>query len=158
MTFKTTIAYGKNFHFYYEAVDKKQVFLELEDVIYDAGYRRVMIAIPIDIWETIRGLAAANFSLVNSSDEELQRLAEKLVDSRISMYQKILKMKPEEADAARFENAIIFGGADEPKDKQIVRGLNYYKTERAAQLSILSRMAQHKILNIRSEDTANGLK
>jgi hypothetical protein len=155
MTIKTTIAYGKNFHFYHEGVDKRQVYLELEDVVYDAGYRRVMVAIPIDVWETIRGLAAANFDLVNSSDEELQRLAEKSVEFRIAKYQKILKTKPEEADAVCFENAMIFGSADEPKDKQVHRGVQFYKTERACQLSILGRMAQHKILNIRGEQPPN---
>ena len=62
---KTTLAYGKNFHFYQEALNNNYIYLELEDIPYDVGYRRIMIALPIDIWETIRGLGAARLDLVN---------------------------------------------------------------------------------------------
>jgi len=44
MSLKATLAYGKNFHFYHEALDNNHVYLELEDVSYDVGYRRVMKA------------------------------------------------------------------------------------------------------------------
>lgn len=148
MTIKTSLAYGKNFHFYQEAYNNNYVYLELEDIPYDAGYRRVMIAIPIDIWETIRGLGGANLDLVNATDEELIRLVERSVTERISQYEAARISAPEEAERQRFHDSLIFGAADEPRDRQLARGIQYYKTERDRQREVVARIAQHKIIDI----------
>jgi len=38
---------------------------------FEASYNRVMVSIPIHIWETIRQLGAAQLDLINHTDEEL---------------------------------------------------------------------------------------
>jgi hypothetical protein len=148
MVIKTSLAYGKNFHFYQGAYNNNYVYLELEDVPYDAGYRRVMIAIPIDIWETIRGLGGANLGLVNATDEELIRLIERSVAERIAQYEAARISDPEAAERQRFHDSMIFGAADEPRDRQLARGIEYYKTERERQRGVMTRIAQHKIIDI----------
>jgi hypothetical protein len=150
MPVKVTLAYGKNFHFFHEALNHNEVYLELEDAVFEVGYRRIMIAIPIDTWETIRGLAAIRLDLLNALDEELGRLVEKAVDDRIAEYEKIKKSDTEKAELLRFNNSVIFGAVDETREQQLLKGLEFYKTERERQREIVSRMAQHKIVNIDS--------
>jgi hypothetical protein len=148
MTVKGTLAYGKNFHFYHEALDNNHVYLELEDVSYDVGYRRIMVAIPIDVWEVIRGLGAAKFDLVNISDEELIRFVEERVDERIGRYQKAKSIAPEEAERLKFSDSIMFGAMNDPKEQQIASGIRHFRTERDRQREVGLRIAQHKVIEI----------
>ena len=151
MTVKATLAYGKSFHFYHEALDNNHVYLELEDVPYEVGYRRVMIAVPIDIWEVIRGLGAARLELVNASDEDIIKMVGRVVDKRIADYESARSSDQGEAERLRFNDSIAFGVADTPRESQVMRGVEYYKTERERQREAATRISQHKILNIDSE-------
>jgi hypothetical protein len=151
MTVKATLAYGKNFHFYHEGLDNNHVYLELEDVSYDAGYRRLMVAIPIDIWEVIRELGAANLDLINVSDEKLIEMVERKVEERITGYESAHKADPENAGWLRFTDSAVFGSMDEPREQQIIRGVEYYKTERERQREVTARIMQHKIMDINTK-------
>jgi hypothetical protein len=150
MTVKATLAYGKSFHFYHDALDNNHVYLELEDVPYDVGYRRVMVAIPIDVWEVIRALGAASLSLVNASDIDLSRTVESKVDERIAEYGRAVKSSPEDAEKIRFRDSVIFGDMNAPREQQVARGIEYYSTERERQRGVSLRMSQHKIIGINS--------
>lgn len=151
MTVKTTLAYGKSFHFYHEATDNNHVYLDLEDVAYDAGYRRVMIAIPIDVWEVIRKLGEARLDLADASDEELIRLVEEAVDGRIAGYKRVVETDADKASWLKFSESVKFGPADAKREQQLLRGIDYYRTERDRQREVAARIAQHKIVNISSE-------
>jgi hypothetical protein len=151
MTVKTTLAYGRNFHFYLQAHENNYVYLELEDVPYEVGYRRVMVALPVDVWETLRGLAATQLDLINASDAELIELVTLKVDVRVSEYDRARSSGPEKADAVRFKNSIMFGAADTPREEQVERGIQYYKLERERQRAIVARMAQHKVIEVANE-------
>jgi hypothetical protein len=151
MTVKATLAYGRGFHFYQEGLNSNYVYLELEDAPYDAGYRRVMVAIPVDVWEVIRTLGQARLDLVDLSDDDLLTMAEKRVDERRVSYERFCTSDPERAEVLRFENSIIFGAADEERGRQVMRGMEYYRTERERQRGIAARMAQHKIVDIGDE-------
>lgn len=129
------------------------MYLELEDVPYDAGYRRIMVAIPIDVWEVIRELGAAKLDLINATDEELRLIAENMVDLRMAEYRKAEEISPEKASKLRLSDSMIFGAMDAPREQQVVRGVEYYKTERERQREVSIRISQHKILNIDSELT-----
>lgn len=148
MTVKATLAYGKNFHFYHEGLDNNHVYLELEEVSYDAGYRRLMVAIPIDIWEVIRGLGAANLDLVDASDEELIKTVEGKVAERLALYEETKASSPEEARWLKFSDSAVFGPMDAPQEQQITKGIEYYRTERERQREISIRIRQHKIMDI----------
>jgi len=154
MTVKATLAYGKSFHFYHEALDNNHVYIELEDVPYEVGYRCVIVAIPIDVWEVIRDLGAARLELINASEEEIINLVGEAVDKRIAEYERLRSSSREEAERVRFDNSLAFGAADASREQQVMRGMEYYKTERERQREVARRMAQHKILDISSVPSA----
>jgi hypothetical protein len=154
MTVKATLAYGKSFHFYHEALDNNHVYLELEDVPYEVGYRRLMVAIPIDVWEVIRSLGAAKLDLINASDEDIAGMVAGAVGERIAAYERAKASDSEEAERLRFNDSLVFGAADSPRERQVMRGIEYYKTERERQREVAARIAQHKILDIDSETSA----
>lgn len=145
---KISIAYGKNFHFYREAHEHNYVYLELEDVPYEVGYLRVMLAIPVDIWETIRGLGAPRLDLVNASDADLIERVTSRVNERAAEYESVRSSNREVAEIIRLRDALIFGAADEPREDQVARGMHSYKMERERQRAIVARMTQHKIIEI----------
>ncbi len=148
MSIKATLAYGRSFHFYHEALDNNHVYLELEDVPYEVGYRRLMVAIPIDIWEVIRGLGAAKLDLITVTDDEIINMVGTNVDQRMAEFERARRTASEEAERLRFIDSLQFGAADASREEQIMRGFEYYKTERARQREILSRIRQHKIIDI----------
>lgn len=144
MSTKSTIAHGKEFHFYHEALDEDNVYLELENVEFEAGYQRVTVQIPVDIWEVIRHTAPARLDLVESSDEELRQMVESRVDERIAEYERARGDSRQEA-LISLCGSLVFGSADEPREEQIRRGLAYYTRDRERQRQIVARMKEHKV-------------
>jgi hypothetical protein len=144
MSTKSTVAHGRDFHFYHEALDEDNVYLEMENVEFEAGYRRVMVRIPIDIWEVIRHTAPARLDLADSSDEELLRMVESQVDERIAEYEQAKGDSQQEALVSLF-GALLFGGADGPREEQIRSGVEYYTRERERQRQVVARMKEHHV-------------
>lgn len=73
---KSTIAHGNDpahdFHFYHECFDEDAVYLEMRGACaaeFQAGPDHVMVRIPIEIWETIRGQAPANTEFATWTDQ-----------------------------------------------------------------------------------------
>ena len=133
MSTKATIAYDDTFHFYHEVMDDDHVYLELDTTNFEAGYGRVMVPIPIHIWETIRHLGAARLDFINHTDEDLLAMVEKEVDERIANYQKTLRETPDRAGLYSVFGAFTYGGADEPREQQIARGMEHFQSERQRQ-------------------------
>lgn len=148
MSTKSTIAYGKNFHFYHEALDDDHVYLELETTQFEAGYGRVMIPIPIHIWETIRHLGGARFDLVHKTDEELQVMVEQEVDKRIAKYQEALRERPKSAGWISLAGSLVYGSANDPREQQLESALAYYIRERRHQQEV-----QAAVLELRKEQS-----
>lgn len=114
MSTKSTLAYGDSFHFYEEVLDEHYVYLELQGVNYEAGYNRVMVPIPIHIWEVIRKHGAPDLSLVDKTDEEQQN------PSALNNY----------------FGSLAYGAASDPRSEQIQRGIEYYQARRRDQQEI----------------------
>lgn len=93
MSTKATIAHGPNFHLYHDLLDEDNVYLELEGTQFEAGYNRVMVPIPVHVWEVIRQYPGIDLEYVDKTDAELSQLVEHQVDDRIKKY--------EEADERR---------------------------------------------------------
>jgi hypothetical protein len=136
MSTKATIAHGSNFHFYHEALDYNHVYLELEGMEFEAGYGRVMVCIPIHIWETIRHLGAARLDLINHTDEDLLKMVEDHVDKRIAEYQEMHRQNPERTGRLKILGCIPYGLADESRENQIKSGMEYYRDERQRQRDV----------------------
>ena len=126
MSTKATIAYGENFHFYHEVMDEDHVYLEIETTHFEAGYGRVMLPIPIHIWETIRHLGGARLDLVNCTDAALLAMVETAVDERILRYQEALRAHPDRAGLMSLAGSLLYGRAEDPRAEQAVRGMEYW--------------------------------
>jgi hypothetical protein len=133
MSTKATIAHGKAFHFYHECFDDDHVYLEIEGTEFEAGYNRVMVPIPIHIWEIIRERGGADISLAPLTDAELNACVEKEVDHRIAEYERITK----EGGQTWF----LFG-VDRPRDEQIAETRDRLYQERQHQREIAVAIAR----------------
>jgi hypothetical protein len=133
MSTKATIAHGPNFHFYHEVFDDDHVYLELEGAQFEAGYNRVMVPIPVHIWEVVRQYSGVDLSFAEKTDEELQRYVEQEVDDRIKRYQEATENAK---GLVSLFGSLAYGVADEPREKQIGEGLAHFTKVREHQRQI----------------------
>lgn len=141
MSTKCTITHGESFHFYSEIFDDDHVYLELDTTHFEAGYGRVMLPIPIHIWETIRHLGGARLELVDEEDDGLLTMVERDVDQRIAEYQQALSESPDRAGFIALFGCLPYGTADSPRADQIRRGMEYFRRERQRQRELKARIA-----------------
>lgn len=141
MSTKCTIACGENFHLYHEVLDDDHVYLELETTCFEAGYGRVMIPLPIHIWEAIRHLGGARLELVDKEDAELLAMVEATVCDRITRYEAAERDNPKRAALASFVGGLSYGPANTPSAEQIRKGMEYYRRERQRQREVRDRIA-----------------
>ena len=87
MSTKITIAHGRNFHLYQEALDEDNVHLELEGIKFEASYNRVMVPIPVHVWEVIRRYPGIDLKYADRTDTEIRRYVEQEVDERVKLYE-----------------------------------------------------------------------
>ena len=133
MSTKSTIAYGRNFHLYHEALDEDYVYLDLEGTKFEASYNRVMLPIPVHVWEVIRRYPGIDLQYAEKTDAEIRLYVEQEVDERLKLY--------EEADErskglASLSSSLAFGSADQPRDQQIATGIDYFTKLREHQRQI----------------------
>ena len=145
MSTKITVAYGNNFHFYRECLDEDFIYLELEGVEFEAGYNRVMMPIPVHIWEVIRKYEGVNLSWASQTDEEILQYVEKEVDERIERYQQTEEEKGKQLMALL--GSIPFGTADIPRCEQIEQGVSYFKKLREHQQQIKQAIQELEQMN-----------
>jgi hypothetical protein len=138
MSTKCTIAHGENFHFYHEVLDEDHVYLELDTTHFEAGYGRVMLPIPIHIWETIRHLGGARLDLADKQDYELLAMVESTVDQRIAEYQQATQGRPDRAELVSFIGCLSYGRADLPRVDQIHKGMEHFRHERQRQREVIA--------------------
>ena len=141
MSTKSTIAHGENFHFYHEAFDDDHVYLELETTHFEARFGRVMLPIPIHIWESIRHLGGAQMDLADKQDNELLAMVEEEVDQRIAEHQQAMRETPDCAGFIRICGSLAYGMTDSPRADQIHRGMEYFQHKRQRQREVRSLVA-----------------
>jgi hypothetical protein len=139
MSTKATIAYGRNFHLYHEASDEDYVYLELEGAKFEASYNRVMVPIPVHIWEIIRRYPGIDLKYADKTDAEIRLYVEEEVDKRLKRY--------EEANArskglVSLSGFLVFGAADQRRDQQIASGVDYFTKAREHQRQIKEAIAE----------------
>jgi hypothetical protein len=121
MSTKGTIAFGDNFHFYREAGDNDRVYLELEGVQFSAGYNRVMVPIPVHVWEVIRQYQGIDLSAADMTDDEIRDRVGKEVDRRIAKWE-----ESGEGKVSIVSASFVYGGVDAPREEQIQNGMEYF--------------------------------
>ncbi len=133
MSTKSTIACGSTFHFYREVLDDNYVYLELEQVEFEASYNRVMVPVPVHIWEVIRQYPGIDLSWAEKSDQDILDYVNEYVDDRISQYE-------EAGENAKGLVSLIgslgFGAADAPRAEQVEQGVAYFQKLRTHQQQV----------------------
>jgi hypothetical protein len=139
MSTKATIAYGPTFHLYHEALDEDFVYLEIEGAQFEASYNRVMVPIPVHIWETIRRYPGIDLRFADKTDDELRDYVEHEVSDRIRHFEKA----SERANGiASLSGSPVFGPADQPRDQQIAAGIEYFIKVREHQRQVKDAIAK----------------
>ena len=125
MSTKATVAYGSNFHLYKEALDENFIYLELEGVSFEANYNRVMVPIPVHIWEVIRQYPGTDLSWSDKTDEEIERYVEQEVNERILRYQQA--ENDQQRGLVALFGSLAYGSAENPRPEQIEQGIAYFQ-------------------------------
>lgn len=139
MSTKSSLAHGPNFHLYAEMFDDNNVYLELENVHFEAAHNRVVVPIPVQVWEFIRRYPGISFEYADKSDEELRQYVKCEVDERLKRYRE--ENEKGKAIAALF-GALMFGSIDKPREEQIVAGITYLSKRRHHQKQIQRDIAE----------------
>jgi hypothetical protein len=147
MSTKATIAHGPNFHLYHDLLDEDSVYLELEGTQFEAGYNRVMVPIPVHVWEVIRQYPGIDLEYADKTDAELSRLVEQQVDDRIKQY---AEADEKAKGLVSLFGSLAFGTADQPREQQIAAGLDYFSKVRRHQLQIKQAIAELEAANART--------
>lgn len=161
MSTKVTVAYGKNFHLYKEVFDEDFIYLEMDGVQqrdctcwgnpsvphvqFEASYNRVMMTIPVHIWEVIRQYEGIDLSWANKTDKEIFRYVEQEVDKRIQKYQQAENEQSKRLIA--LFGSMPYGAADLPRQQQIEQGITYFNSLREHQLQIKQAIEELKKTN-----------
>src|SRR5688572_14057104 len=133
MSTKSTIAHGRDFHFYHEAFDEDHVYLELEGAEFEASHNRVMVTIPVHIWEVIRRYPGIHLKYADMTDAEIREYVEQEVDARLKRY---VAASERAKDLVSLSDSLAFGTADQPREQQIAAGVEYFTKVREHQRQI----------------------
>jgi hypothetical protein len=133
MSTKSTIAYGPNFHLYHEAFDEDYVCLELEGTKFEASYNRVMVPIPVHVWEVIRRYPGIDLKYADKTDAEIRRYVKQEVDERLNRF---AEAGQRSKGLVSLAGSLAFGTADQPRDQQIAAGIEYFTKVREHQRQI----------------------
>lgn len=99
-----------------------------------ASYDKVVVPIPVHIWETIRSHPGVDLSLADASDDDLRKRVELAVDGRSASYE--AAETDQQKALADLIGFIPYGAARDPRDQQIASGLDYYSHRREHQRQI----------------------
>ena len=141
MSTKSSLAHGEGFHFYNEAFDDEHVYLELNKAEFEASQDHVMVRIPLEVWITIQQVKPPRFDVAGTSNQELLELVQAEVDERIARYQ--AATTDDGRGLASFFGCLVYGQANQPRDRQVKRGLKYHRQVRQSQERILERTRTH---------------
>jgi hypothetical protein len=133
MSTKSTIAYGRNFHLYREALDEDYIYLELEGTKFEASYNRVMVPIPVHIWEVIRRYSGIDLQYAEKTDAEIRQYVEQEVAERLNLY---AEASEGSKGLVSLSSSLVFGSADQPRDQQIAAGVEYFTKLREHQRQV----------------------
>lgn len=135
MSTKSTLAHGRNFHLYHEALDEDYVYLELEGTKFEASYNRVMVPIPVHVWEVVRRYPGIDLEHAEKTDTEIREYVEQEVDKRLKLYEEA----GERSKAlVSLSGSLAFGTADRPRAEQVAAGVEYFTRVREHQRQIKS--------------------
>ncbi len=151
MSTKMTIAHGPNFHLYHEALDEDYVYLEVEGAQFEAAYNRVMVPIPVHVWEVIRHYPGINLKYADKTDAELRQYVEQEVDDRLKRYR---EAGEKAKGLVSLSGSLAFGTAEQPREHQIAAGIEYFTKVREHQQQIKRAIEELQQVNSGRSDSS----
>ncbi len=139
MSTKATIAHGPGFHFYHDLFDEDHVYLEVEGTQFEASYGRVMVPIPVHIWEVIRRHPGVDLQLADKTDAELRQHVEAVLEERLKRHR---EADEKAKGLMALSGALSFGSIDQPREAQLAAGLEHYTRLREHQRQIQRAVAE----------------
>ena len=133
MSTKSSLAYGSTFHLYHEVLDDSYIYLELEQVPFEASYNRIMVPIPVHIWEVIRQYPGIDLSWAEKTDEDILQHVQQEVQERI---EKFKSADGSQASLISLAGSMTYGSADLPETEQIQKGLDAFYALRTQQQQV----------------------
>jgi len=148
MSTKCTIKYGDDFHFYNECFDEENVYLDLDNGMWEANSNgSVTVAIPKAVWATIRESAPVDLPYAYLTDEELEAKVNEEVDKRIDEYNNETNERMKHLSA--FFGSMTYGLVTDPREEQIKNGIESFKLWRERQRKIADQIAEYNKSNKR---------
>lgn len=140
MSTKSTLVSGKSFHLYEECFERdRNVYLELGGCSFETTPNRIVVEIPLAVWEVVRQHTSASYDLASLDDAQLLAEAEKRVDENRAEYRKALAEQRAARKATNTKsrsNAFflrLYRDARLPRDKHLEKTLESLRTGRSAQ-------------------------
>lgn len=118
----------------------------MEGTQFEASYNRIMVPIPVHVWEVIRQYPGIDLEFADKTDEELRQYVEQEVEERLKRYK--------EADAkakglVSLLGALAYGTADQPREEQVATGMEYFTRMREQQRQIQQAISELEQTNKR---------
>jgi hypothetical protein len=133
MSTKNSLAYGPGFHLYQELFDDNNIYLEMEGTRFEAAYNRIMVPIPVHIWEVIRRVASVSFDYADKSDAEIRDEVNRDVNARLKQYAEASE-NGKRLDA--LSGPLLFGPIDASREEQVAKGIAHFTQIREHQRQI----------------------
>jgi hypothetical protein len=136
----TVLAFGENFRLRYDKGDNQHLVLELND----SNLGPIHVRIPLDVWQVIHQCGNRVLTLVETSDEHIQRMSESLVAARTEL----LRLGQQQSSTWILTNLggfEAFGPEDAPAEVQRQTGIASYKRARSWEQGIHERAKQHSV-------------
>lgn len=138
MSTKCSIAHGTGFHLYNDSFDDEHVFLQLDHSDFTVTPGRLMVKIPLHVWEYLRGFPGAEFADVTASDEQILKEAIKAVDSRLTQ---VAEARSDRVNALlELGGALVMGDISLPREEQIANYVAYRKRQRTQKQEVMARV------------------
>lgn len=141
MSTKATIRHGENFHFYEECFDDARVYLSLEDSYFEAYPDRVVVAIPLDVWEGIKNSFHADISYADKTNAEIRTEVEENVRARI---ERNAKLKKADKKFSAIFGMFQYGDVNLPEEEQIKNGIKHFTKIRKKHKELKNKIEQIK--------------
>jgi hypothetical protein len=150
MSTKVTLAFDENertFSLYQDHADgeMKHDYVYLE-VLHCGGCGHAQtVRIPADVWECIRQVPSDDFSMVDLTDDEIRARVKGEVDDRIKGFREA------STDRGRALAGLwgcgVYGDVEDPRDVQVLRGIENWIADRERQKGILRRASSFTIIS-----------
>jgi hypothetical protein len=92
-----------------------------------------MVPIPVHVWEVIRRYPGIDLQYADRTDAEIRLYVEQEVDERLKLYAEAAERSKGLVSLSR---SLVFGTADQPRDQQIMAGVEYFTKRREHQRQI----------------------